>query len=129
MRYLLVLMLACVLSGLGLYAFQNTMVLDVHFGWWTWAMPSWYPVAGAAATVLVMFVIYLTLAGAGWRVRHLLLYRSKVQRDATLEELQRANERLRDEVAALRAEARQPGPRDGNGWTPLSRRRTSLFRR
>lgn len=129
MRYLLVLLLACVISGLGLYAFQNTTVLDVHFGWWSWAAPSWYPVAGAAVCVLVIFVIYLALAGAGWRVRHLLLHRSKVQGDATLEELQRSNERLRDEVAALRADARQTGPRDGDGWAPLSRRRTSLFRR
>jgi hypothetical protein len=128
MRYVLVLMLAAVLSGLGLYAFQNTATSEVHFGWWTWiGVPDWYPVAGAGASVLVTFVAYVLLAGAGWRVRHLLLYRSKMQRDANLEEVQRANERLREEVAALRAEGSDAGGR--NGWTPLSGRRANLFRR
>ena len=60
-RYVLVLMLAVVVSGLGLYPFQNATLLEVHFGWWRWAIPNWNPVAGAAASVLLMFLISVVL--------------------------------------------------------------------
>lgn len=130
MRYLLVLGLACIIAALGLYAFQNTSTSVIHFGWWTWnGVPSWYPVVGAGAVVLAVFAMYLMLAGTGWRVRHLLLYRSKVQRDATLDELHRANQELREQVAALRAQVGQTSSGNGDGWTPISGRRPRLFRR
>lgn len=130
MRYLLVLVLAGVVAGLGLYAFQNTATSEVHFGWWTWSgVPNWYPVVGVGAAVLSVSVLYLILAGTGWRVRHLLLYRSKVQRDATLEDLHKTNQELREQVAALRAQVPHTSGGDGDGWTPLSARKTGLFRR
>lgn len=116
MLVLLVLLLALVAVGLGFFTFQNAAVDTVHFWSWTWSVPAWYIPVAAAAGVFVAFLIYSLLVGAKWRVRHLMLHRSRVERQMTIDELSNENAQLREQVARLKAGAdRDRAPAGGGG--------------
>ena len=107
MRTLLVLLLVVVGVALGVYVSENSGATEVHFIWWRWtAIPTWYPAVAAAAGVCVAFLTYVVLAGLGWRVRHLVLHRSRMEQDATVRELRRENRRLRMRGTRTGGEAR-----------------------
>jgi uncharacterized integral membrane protein len=103
MLALLVLLLALVAVGLGFFTVQNAAVDTVHFWSWTWSVPAWYIPVAAAIGVFVAFLIYSLLVGTRWRVRHLILHRSRAERQMTIEELRHENARLKGEVARLQA--------------------------
>ena len=113
MLSLLVLLLALVAVGLGFFTVQNTATATIHFWSWTWHVPVWYIPVAAAVSVFAAFVIYSMLVGTKWRVRHLLLYRSRAERQMTVEELRSENAELREEVARLSGRPNQ-APRAGS---------------
>ncbi|HYS01023.1 MAG TPA: hypothetical protein VET82_01580 [Candidatus Eisenbacteria bacterium] len=111
--FLALLLLA--LLAVGLYAAQNTGTHDVTLWHAHWTgVADWVPVVMAAGLVAVLFLVYMLYAGARSGMRHGALRRRITTHEATISDLRTQTQRLREENARLKSEARSAqlaGPR------------------
>lgn len=119
---ILVVLLVLIAVGLGVFSVQNEGMATFHLWNWTWNEPIYYPVIGAAVAVLLAFVIYSSMVGTRWRVRHWHLHRSTQDQAAVIEDLRAENLRLHrqqeaaaEEAAEPRHQEPQPEPQRGSG--------------
>ncbi len=110
--FLALLLLA--LLAVGLYAAQNTGTHDVTLWHAHWTgVADWVPVVIAAGLVTVLFLVYMLYAGARSGMRHGALRRRITTHETTISDLRKETQRLREENARLKSEARsaQSAPR------------------
>ena len=109
MRAIFLLLVLVVLAATGLFAYQNQVPVALHFGNWRWEhVQLWYPVAAAAAAVLVACILYGLASGAAWRIRHMRLNRTTRDSSAQVRQLEQENLELRRQLHG-----------DDTGETPL----------
>jgi len=105
--FLALLLLA--LLAVGLYAAQNTGTHDVTLWHAHWTgVADWVPVVIAAGLVTVLFLMYRLYAGARSGMRHGALRRRITTHETTISDLRTQTQRLREENARLKSEARSP---------------------
>lgn len=103
--FLALLLLA--LLAVGLYAAQNTGTHDVTLWHAHWTgVADWVPVVIAAGLVAVLFLVYMMYAGARSGIRHGALRRRITTHEATIGDLRKETQRLREENARLKSEVR-----------------------
>ncbi len=103
--FLALLLLA--LLAVGLYAAQNAGTHDVTLWHAHWTgVADWVPVVIAAGLVAVLFLVYMMYAGARSGIRHGALRRRITTHEATIGELRKETQRLREENARLKSEVR-----------------------
>lgn len=103
--FLALLLLA--LLAVGLYAAQNTGTHDVTLWHAHWTgVADWVPVVIAAGLVTVLFLVYMLYAGARSGIRHGALRRRITTHETTISDLRKETQRLREENARLKSEAR-----------------------
>lgn len=103
--FLALLLLA--LLAVGLYAAQNTGTHDITLWHAHWTgVADWVPVVIAAGLVAVIFLVYMMYAGARSGIRHGALRRRITTHEATIGDLRREAQRLREENARLKSEVR-----------------------
>ncbi len=103
--FLALLLLA--LLAVGLYAAQNTATHDVTLWHAHWTgVADWVPVVLAAGLVAVLFLVYILYAGARSGMRHGALRRRITTHEATINDLRKETQRLREENARLKSEVR-----------------------
>lgn len=103
--FLALLLLA--LLAVGLYAAQNTGTHDVTLWHAHWTgVADWVPVVIAAGLVTVLFLVYMLYAGARSGIRHGALRRRITTHEVTISDLRKETQRLREENARLKSEAR-----------------------
>jgi hypothetical protein len=107
---LLLILIILVFVLAGIFAAQNPGSHNVAFGPYHWnSAPDWLPVVAAAAIVAVLFLLYMAYSGMLTGIRHGFLRRRISSNEATINDLRTENERLREENARLRADARRGG--------------------
>ncbi len=103
--FLALLLLA--LLAVGLYAAQNTGTHDVTLWHAHWTgVADWVPVVIAAGLVAVLFLVYMMYASARSGIRHGALRRRITTHEATIGDLRKETQRLREENARLKSEVR-----------------------
>ena len=103
--FLALLLLA--LLAVGLYAAQNTGTHDVTLWHAHWTgVADWVPVVFASGLVAVLLLAYMLYAGARSGIRHGALRRRITSHEATIGDLRKEAQRLREENARLRSEIR-----------------------
>jgi uncharacterized integral membrane protein len=109
LRALVVLLLILELVATGLYALQNQALMTVNFLTWNWAdTPTWAPTSAALLVMLVTCILYGMASGVRWRMRHRRMARDVDTHTATVEQLQRENAELHEELAGLRSRREAP---------------------
>lgn len=125
----LVILIALVVGGIGVYAAQNPTLHDVTIWQYHWTgVPTWVPAAAAGLGVALAFLIYMLYAGVRSGIRHGSLRLRLATRDTTIGDLRRENQVLREENARLRSENRPAGypavaPMESGAPTHLARGR------
>lgn len=104
---LFLILLIVALLAVGLYAAQNTATHDVTLWHYHWSgVADWVPVVLAAGLVAVLFLVYMGYAAARSGLRHGALRRRITTHEATIGDLRRETQRLREENARLKSEIR-----------------------
>lgn len=100
-------LLVLALLAVGLYAAQNTGSHDVTLWHAHWTgVADWVPVVMAAGLVAALFVVYILYASARSGMRHGALRRRITTHEATISDLRKETQRLREENARLKSEVR-----------------------
>jgi hypothetical protein len=103
--FLLLLIVAAIVVAM--YAGQNTATHDVTVWQFHWsAVPDWLPVVLTAAVIGGLFLLYMLYSGLVHGVRVGSMRRRVSIRESALNDLQRENQRLREENARVRSELR-----------------------
>jgi uncharacterized integral membrane protein len=103
--FLLLLIVAAIVVAV--YTGQNTATHDVALWQWHWsAVPDWLPVVLTAAVIGGLFLLYMLYSGVVHGVRVGSIRRRVWTRESALNDLQRENQRLREENARVRSELR-----------------------
>ena len=103
--FLLLLIVAAIVVAM--YTGQNTASHDVALWQWHWsAVPDWVPVVLTAAVIGGLFLLYMLYSGLVHGVRVGSMRRRVSTRESALNDLQRENQRLREENARVRSELR-----------------------
>ncbi len=100
-------LLVLALLAVGLYAAQNTGTHEVTLWHAHWTgVADWVPVVMAAGMVAVLFLVYMLYAGARSGIRHGALRRRITTHEATISDLRKETQRLREENARLKSAIR-----------------------
>jgi uncharacterized integral membrane protein len=103
--FLLLLIVAAIVVAV--YTGQNTATHDVTVWQFHWsAVPDWLPVVLTAAVIGGLFLLYMLYSGLVHGVRVGSMRRRVSTRESALNDLQRENQRLREENARVRSELR-----------------------
>ena len=114
---LFLLLLIAALAVVGVYAAQNTgtqdiTVLNMQFH----SVANWLPVVAAAAVVALLFILYMLYSGAVHGARTGALRRRISTHESALADLNKENQRLREENARMRSEMRGVNRGTGRRW-------------
>jgi hypothetical protein len=115
--YLILLLAVFALTGV--FAVQNDSAQHFTLLGYAWTVPVWAPTVVGVAVVSVLFLLHMSHAGMGDRIRAVRSDRSLDEHRGMIDDLRAQNARLREELAAVRGELR--GAARG-GVAPATRR-------
>jgi hypothetical protein len=102
--------LLIVFALVGIFAADNRAIQHFTFLGTGWDVALWVPVALGVAAMGVLMLLHMIWADLGHRFVRFSLSREVGEHRGQIANMQAENERLREELAALRGEARAAAP-------------------
>jgi len=101
----LLLLLIVAFAAIGVFAAQNTGVMDVTLWQYHWTgIPQWLPVIAAAVGIAALFLLSMALADLLTGLRHGSIRRRISEHEAGIRDLRAENKSLREVNARLESE-------------------------